>query len=121
MEHSNENDVISCYTAEQAVEDGILIEVDRKLSEEAGFKWPVRISAEVHRLCTPPESNKIQTYTGRLWDVLFCAWTAILRARDRKERMAVFTVRIGPMNHTLWALVDGTSGPAIHIITPEEY
>jgi len=109
---------ISVYTAEQAVEDGYLADVS-EIAKEMGFKWPVRISSAVHDLCTPPKSNKIQSYQGRLWDVLYLAKLAISRSND--DQMAVFKVKIGRKIETLWALLDGTSGPAIHIITPQEY
>jgi len=109
---------ISVYTAKQAVEDGFLVDVS-EIAKEAGFNLPVRISSAVHDLCTPPKSNKIQSYQGRLWDVLYLATMAIRRSKD--DQMAVFRVKIGRKIETLWALLDGTSGPAIHIITPQEY
>ena len=110
---------ISVYTAEQAIEDGYLADVS-EIAKEMGFKWPVRISSAVHDLCTPPKSNKIQSYQGRLWDVLWMAKLAIRRVADG-EQMATIKVKIGRKIETLWALIDGTSGPAIHIITPDEY
>jgi hypothetical protein len=84
------------------------------------MKWKIRISNNVHNLCTPPKSNKIQSYDGRLWDVLNLARWAIKRA-DQGDTMSVFTCKIGRKNHQLYACLDTTSGPAIHIITPEEY
>ena len=109
---------ISVYTAEQAVEDGILVDVS-ELAKEAGFNWPVRITNTVHELCTPPKSNHIQSYTGRLWDVLNLARWAIKRSQD--DGMAVFKVKLGRKVETLWAMFDGTNGPAIHILTPSDY
>ena len=113
------DNVIYSYTAEQAVEDGVLTDVS-EMGKEAGFTWPVRITEGVHALCTPPKSNKVHSFEGRLWDVLMLARWAIQRA-PAGDGMAVFTVKIGGRNETLWAMVDGTSGPAIHIITPSEY
>jgi len=111
-------EVISSYTAEQAIEDGFLADVS-KLGKEAGFKWPVRISQNVHELCTPPKSNGIESYKGRLWDVLWMAHCAIRKSED--DWMTAFNVKIGRKIYELWACIDGTNGPAIHIITPEEY
>ncbi len=111
-------EVISSYTAEQAVEDGILADVS-EMAKEAGFSIPVRITRTVYDLCTPTKSNKIQSFDGRLWDVLYMAMIAIRRATD--ESMTTFVVKIGRKNHTLWATLDHTSGPAIHIMKPEDY
>ena len=117
------DNIIYAYTADQAVEDGYLVDVTEKADGVfkigCDMKWKVRISNNVHALCTPPKSNKIQSYDGRLWDVLNLARWAIKRA-DQGDTMAVFTCKIGRKNHKLWAMLDTTSGPAIHIITPEE-
>jgi len=112
-------EIISSYTADEAIDDGYLIDVS-EMAKEAGFVWPVRITQSVHSLCTPPASNKIQSYEGRLWDVLFVGSMAVRRTAKR-ENMVTFKVRIGKKNHVLWACIDGTSGPAIHIMLPEDY
>jgi len=90
-----------------------------ELGKQAGFKWPVRFSQNVVNLCTPPKSNKYESFKGRAWDVLNMARWAIKGSRD--DYMNAFKVKIGKRVVTLWAMLDTTSGPAIHIITPEEY
>jgi hypothetical protein len=62
-------EVISVYTAEQAVEDGMLADVS-ETAHEMGYNkdFKVRITRSVYDLCTPPKSNKIQSFEGRLWD-----------------------------------------------------
>lgn len=112
--------VISSYGAEQAVEDGFLMDVTM-LAREAGFAQPfkVRITDSVVALCTPPKSNKIQSFEGRLWDVLSLARWAIARKND--DRMVQFTVKIGRKNERVWAVLDTTDGPAIHIMVPSDY
>ena len=114
------DEVISCYNAEMAEEDGILVNVTKE-AKETGFKWTTRISVGVHDLCTPPKSNKIQSYRGRLHDVLWMAFLAIKRSRDNNGPIA-YKVKIGRKIETLWITIDGTMGePAIHIILPSEY
>jgi hypothetical protein len=114
---------IFVYTAEQAVEDGILVDVTELASQifkvGCDMPWKCRISANVHSLCTPPKSSN-QDYTGRLWDVLNVARHAIRNA-EQGSTMVEFTCKLGRSNHKLWACLDTTSGPAIHIITPKEY
>ena len=113
---------IYSYTAEQAVEDGVLMEVDRDLCKEAGYRWPIRITQGVASLVQPTEEEESlgQSVEGRLWDMLFMARIAILNA-DRYEHISPFDVMFGEETVTLWACLDGTSGPAIHIIKPDEY
>ena len=112
-------EVIDSYTAEEAINDGMLVDVS-EMAKEAGFKWPVRITRALFDTCTPPKSNKVESFNGRLWDVLFLARIAITRAPEG-ENLMTYKVRIGRKNYTLWACIDGTSGPAIHIMHPEDY
>ena len=112
-------EVISTYNAKMAEEDGFLINVT-EAAKETGFKWTTRISAGVHDLCTPPKSNKIQSYRGRLHDVLWMAFCAIKRSND--DGLIAYKLKIGRKIETLWITIDGTMGePAIHIILPSEY
>ena len=39
-------DVIYTYTREQAIEEGVLIDVS-EMASEAGFKWPVAVTVNV--------------------------------------------------------------------------
>lgn len=74
-----EPDYISIYTRAQALEDGTLIDVTAD-AKEAGFKYPVAITAAVMAQVVRPygvakewgESEK-----GRIWDVLWMLRTAI--------------------------------------------
>lgn len=112
-------EIISVYDASMAEADGILVNVTNE-AKELGFKWTVRISKGVHDLCTPPKSNKIQSYRGRLHDVLWMALLAIKRSND--QNLIVYKLKIGRKIETLWITIDGTMGePALHIITPSEY
>ena len=54
----NPDELIYSYTAEQAVADGVLLEVDRDLSKEAGYRWPVRITQGVASLVHSPRNRK---------------------------------------------------------------
>lgn len=121
------DDLIYRYSAEDAMQDGHLMEVDRATSKEAGFKWPVRITSGVYLLVKPSEEalSYGQDFEGRLWDVLTMARLAIQQAPDG-ENLISFVVHFqnGPkfaVDVTLWAALDMTSGPAIHILKPEEY
>ena len=122
MTSAEEEPIIYKYTAEQAMADGLLIEVDPPLCKEAGYRWPVRITVGAASLVTPKEEEveEGQSLNGRLWDMLHMARIAIGNAASRVS-VVPFEVIFGGQTETLWACLDTTSGPGIHIIRPEEY
>ena len=67
---------IYSYSRTQAIEDGVLVDVS-ELAREAGFKWPVALTAELWALVEAiPEIYSHEDVTGRLWDILNVArWT----------------------------------------------
>lgn len=77
--------VIFAYTREQALADGVLVDVS-EMAREAGFVVPVAITAAVHAdINAIPPSKSFQSYEGRLWDVL---WMGFLAARGAARRSA---------------------------------
>lgn len=65
--------VIYSYSRAQAIEDGFLVDVS-EMAREAGIKYPVVITARLHAEYITPtaaEEKHGQSYTGRLWDVLW--------------------------------------------------
>ena len=120
----NEKDVIFRYTREQAISDGVLVDVS-DLAREAGFVIPVAITAGVHELCQPPD--KTQDYTGRLWDVLFLAavrFRAALKKGEKEARLVEYQVgfRMSEdrmVEETLWLVFNEYEG--FTIMKPEEY
>ncbi len=89
-------EVISSYSRAQAIEDGVLVDVS-EMAKEAGFTMPTVITSAVHAVCEVPKSNRIQSYTGRLWDVLTMARFAVRRNAGKDQ--APFVVKIGAKNH----------------------
>ena len=118
--------VISTYSAEEAERDGFLHNVG-DIAREAGFKWPVRITPGVLELVDPSKGEKEfgQSYDGRLWDVLNMAKYAIVETTDDPplvEFKTIFSDERGKQETVkFWAIIDTTSGPAIHIMLPDEY
>lgn len=79
-----EQDIISRYTRQQAIEDGVLIDIT-KIAKEAGFNVPAAITAELYGAINPAETeqkNLGQDFTGRLWDMLTIA---MYRVRQNKN------------------------------------
>lgn len=64
--------IISAYTREQALEDGLLVDVT-KMAQQAGFVFPVAVTSKLWNDYVLPSaaSQKYgQSMEGRLWDVL---------------------------------------------------
>ena len=74
--------VISVYTRQNALDDGVLIDVTKE-AREAGFAIPVAMTAESFGRCvawTKDDSKRTGTYqdqAGRLWDVVWMAHVAV--------------------------------------------
>lgn len=76
--------IIYSYTREQAIADGVLVDVS-DLAKEAGFKWPVAVTVAVWNevvIPTPHDERDGQSKEGRLWDIL---WMAHLAAKANKD------------------------------------
>ena len=126
-------DVISTYTRAQALEDGVLIDPGT-MAAEAGFKWPVAITADAWADCvawTDDDSARQvhQDQDGRLWDVLFMAFYAVRTSQESGDRILFQLLRVPRDGRTTKAKLvtlrmivgPGDSGePVITILLPHE-
>jgi hypothetical protein len=126
-------DVISTYTRAQALEDGVLIDPGT-MAAEAGFKWPVAITADAWADCVAwsedDSARQIhQDQDGRLWDVLFMAFYAVRTSQESGDRILFQLLRVPRDGRstkaklvTLRMIVGpGDSGePVITILLPHE-
>lgn len=71
-------EAIAVYTRADAIEDGVLIDVDSiasgpTLREAAGFKVPVALSAAVYNdaVVVPDGKESLCSEQGRIWDILW--------------------------------------------------
>ena len=64
--------VISAYSREQAIEDGVLIDIPTNLCREAGIVVPRAMTAGLFSQISVTEQDKKlgQSLNGRLWDLL---------------------------------------------------
>ena len=128
-----EDEVIYSYTRSQALEDGVLVDATQ-IAMEAGFRYPIAITADLHARITPNEREKAlgQSYEGRLWDVLFLASFAARRVgmADRGSfEVSLFEADEAPPHRThrrtlpLWMVIGpGDQGePVITIGFPEDF
>lgn len=72
-------ETIYSYTRQQAIDDGVLIDIT-EAAAEAGFKIEVALTAAAYQDCVSwTEADNQQAYqdeTGRLWDILTMAMYA---------------------------------------------
>jgi hypothetical protein len=125
--------VISTYTRAQAIEDGVLVDPG-PIAKEAGFKWPVALTANAWADCvawTKDDSQKQvhQDQSGRLWDLMYMASHAIRTSKDSGDRLVFQLYRVPRDGHSTEAVLvtlklivgPGDSGePAITILLPNE-
>jgi hypothetical protein len=116
---------ISVYTRQQAIEDGVLVDVS-EMAREAGFTIPVALTSGVFYECVQwPEDDGTQDEAGRLWDVLMMLYFGIKRSPggDRIDYELIVRQRDGSMRTTaLYATVGpgDTAAPVITIMLPNE-
>ncbi len=126
-------EVIYSYTRKQAIDDGVLIDTT-EMAKEAGFKWPVALTAAAWADCVAwsDADNELQAHqdqSGRLWDVLFMASYAIRTANNSDQQLPFDLYRIArdgrateSQRLTLKIILGpGDNGePVITIMLPEE-
>jgi Family of unknown function (DUF6573) len=85
------SDIISTYTREEALNDGVLIDLSEK-AKESGFKVPFAVTDTLFNTYLNP-SKELQEYgqslNGRMYDMFFMLY---LKAQKNKESMVLFTV-----------------------------
>ncbi|MBE0428087.1 MAG: hypothetical protein IBX72_15790 [Nitrospirae bacterium] len=72
MTENMDRDVIYKYSREQAIRDGVLVDVT-ETAKEAGIKYPTAVTEALWNYIEPTEKLERmgQSIQGRLWDVLY--------------------------------------------------
>ena len=121
-------EVIYSSTRAQAVADGVQVDVT-KTAQEAGIKYPLFLTRAVFdKYVAVPEGVTGQDEAGRLWDVVWMARFAILRARPGVDRIPVAlyvrndnrAARLVKLIATCGALDIDDPQPAITVMMPDE-
>ena len=114
-------EIISTYTREQAIEDGMLIDVST-VAAECGFRFPVALTADAwaEGVALRKGYRGCQSEDGRLWDVLWMCFCQIRRSRGGDT--IAFRVKVS----NRWKFFKAVCGPGdnaepvITIMTPNE-
>lgn len=120
---------ISVYTREDALADGVLVDVT-ETAREAGFGIPVAVTRQVWVDIagdTPEDSEDAASrpdWTGRLWDVLWMARAAALNHPADYMVFFELLMQVGrKKKYQLKMMIGGEApdgGPALTIMLPSE-
>lgn len=130
---------ISVYTRQQAIEDGVLVQLSGdgyegdewipQMVAEAGIKWPLAVTTPVFMDCigmTKAAERALNDIRGRLWDVLWMFSEAVRRLPAGRDQflfeLYVVVNRVKPSRVQLKAVCGpGDDGePVITIMYPHE-
>jgi hypothetical protein len=119
----NDSDIIFAYTRQDAINDGVFIEVDENLVKEAGINFPVAVTSNLyHKYINPKTMPTGQDEQGRLWDVLWMFRNSAKNAGQ--SNYLSFKVYFSRKLIELHAVCEPRSQndprPAINIMLPED-
>ena len=125
----SEQNIISSYTNEDAIEDGLFVDATEICREWTKEPFRVIFTHSLWNIVNPDEEleKEGQSLTGRLHDV-FSVFHAYVKAGKEDEGMVVFTVafvkELGKpaTDQKIWCfLEEDDKGPIIKFIRPEDY
>lgn len=117
-----EKDIISCYTRDDAIRDGVIVDIS-ELAKEMGYTVPVGVTRSVWNIIE--KKPAMQDITGRIWDLL---WMLKIRIKGSSYGdTLLFTVimqsgrkKMQTFKATIGATDPITGNPAITIMLPGE-
>jgi hypothetical protein len=93
----SEMDVISTYTRQQAIEDGVLVDLSRLFPQECKlYKFPVACTASVFALAET--AANFGSMHATIWDLIFMSQSGIVKRLG--ESGVLFRVILGGKTHT---------------------
>ena len=105
----SDTELIAAYSRQQAIEDGVLVDVS-ETAREAGFRIPVALTAALWAdIEAIPQSHAWQDVAGRLWDVLNMALYAIRSSKQGGSEL-LYTLEM-PAGNTVVYRVKLVCGP----------
>lgn len=127
MHFFEDAEVVHAYTRADAIEDGMLVELDSTMVREAGLRLDVAMTSAAHMAAvelTDMARDMGGDVRGRAWDVLNMLRYAASRSRGSELRFRVLVVRNKrqPEIVELKALCGpGDAGePTITVMLPDE-
>jgi hypothetical protein len=116
------SEIIYSYTREQALQDGVLVDVS-SMAKEAGFKHPTAVSAEVWSIISAFPDGYGQSVEGRLWDTLFLFRIAASKQAGQEVHFTIGYQQEGGVQETAlwgWCGPGDTADPVLTIMVEGE-
>jgi hypothetical protein len=117
-----EEDIIFSYTRNDAIRDGMIIDIS-DTAKELGFSVPVGVTSAVWHIIEKKPDD--QDLPGRVWDLLWMLHFKLKLSRERTDTV-LFSVLMQSGRKKKWvfkaviAASDPTGNPAITIMLPDE-
>ena len=97
----SEMDVISTYTRQQAIEDGVLVDLSATFPQECKlYKYPVACTSSVFAMAE--KAANFGSLHGAIWDVIFMSQKGVVKRLG--ESGVMFRVILGGRTHTMQAV-----------------
>lgn len=124
----SESDIISTYTRQQAIEDGVLIDMTTLYPDitKQLYKFPVAATAEVWSIVEQSVSSKrhANDHQGVIWDILWMSQQGIIKRIDESQHIfRVIITGASPNKYHDFKIIchPGDSGePVLTIMMPWE-
>jgi hypothetical protein len=121
MDNFDDFTLISAYSRQQAIDDGVLVDVSAQ-ARETGILLPTVLTAHLHQVLEDiPEESRGQDYRGRLHDVLWMTFLKLKSLGGKKISEVEFPVEVQVIidgrTNQLWMVVDD----GLTIMYPEDY
>lgn len=91
MSFTNDRMAIYSYSRQQAIDDGVLVDIT-EMAQEAGFRFPVAVTRTVWDAITPSPTDITQSISGRVWDMLWMLRLAAKGGKGKSEILFSFVV-----------------------------
>ena len=115
------DNVISVYTRQQAIEDGIFLDVT-EVAKAHGFNIPVAVTRNLYH--NHIDDPSIMGTRSNL-DVIFKALKDAILKQTEPDTMMTFNATFGTKVVDVWAVIEGTSPddptPCMSLMMPEDY
>jgi len=119
--------VIFSYSRDQAIKDGVLVDLSSTFPSEAGlYKYPVACTSAVWDIVDKAVKNKkhMNDYSGVIWDVIYMSQKYIVKRFDSSSHLfKVIITGAGRKKNFVFKAVCGPgddSEPVITIMLPDE-
>ena len=120
-------EVVFTYSRQQAIADGVLIDVT-ETAKEAGFQYATAVTFNAWNKCVAWNNDNEKAYqdeSGRLWDILYMASLTAVHSSGNTILFDVYSIPSGQTEAVLTTLklVAGpgdSAEPVLTIMLPEE-